>query len=338
MRVAKLIGLEKFQISNEPVPEIKAATDVLLKVKAVGICGTDLHIFKDGRADVQLPRVMGHELSGLVVATGAGVDRVKVDDHAVLDPVFACGICETCKKGYPNVCNQVKCFGVHMEGGYQDFIVVDQKHLYKYNPDIPYETAALAEPFSIAANILERTFANSEDSILIIGSGTIGLSLLQAAKGIGARVMVADIVDTKLALASRLGADRTVNSKNENLKEAAQAFCPEGFTIVIDAVGSTPLFEQSLQFAAPRARIACIGFDGNPAQIAPVSITKKELSIIGSRMNCYRFPIVMEWLEQGVISSQVMISRRYGIEEIQKAFDDTLADTQGSIKTMICFD
>lgn len=337
MRVAKLTAVGKLEVCDEPIPEIKDSKDVQVKVKAVGVCGTDLHIFKDGRADVALPRVMGHELSGEVTAVGSDVTRLKVGDRVVLDPVFACGECPTCKKGYPNVCENVACYGVQMDGGYKDYIVVGEHHLYPFDPSISYEEAALAEPFSIASNILDRTYATAKDNILVIGAGTIGLSIVQAAKGLGAKVMVSDVVDMKLKKATEMGADKVVNSKTESLKDAAEAFCPGGFDVVIDAVGITPLFQQSIDFAAPRARVACIGFDGRPAEIPPVKITKKELSIIGSRMNCFQFPTVMEWLNAGKIQANKMISRKYSVDDIQKAFEETLADSENGVKTLILF-
>ena len=317
MRVAKLTEVRKIEVVEGEKPEISSEYDVQVKVKAVGICGTDLHIFNEGRADVILPRVMGHELSGEVTAVGEKVDRVKVGDRVALDPVFACGECPTCRKGYPNVCENVKCYGVQMDGGYQDYIVVHEKHLYPFDHSISFEQAALAEPFSIAANILERTSAAKEDNVIIIG---------------------ADVVDSKLEKARALGADKVVNSKKESIKDMIEEFAPGGLDVVIDAVGITSLFQQSIEYAAPRGRIACIGFDAKPAEIPPVLITKKELSIVGSRMNCYQFPKVMKWLEEGKIDAEKMISRKYSIDDIQQAFEETIANGQDVVKTLIVFE
>lgn len=338
MRSAKLIDIGKIEVVDVPAPVISRDTDVLVEVRAVGICGTDLHIFREGRADVQLPRIMGHELSGVVKETGSAVSRLEVGDRVVLDPVFACGSCATCQKGYPNICNHVRCFGVQMDGGYQDYIVVDESHLHAFDSSISYETAALAEPFSIAANILERTYLAAGETLLVIGSGTIGLAVAQAAKALGARVMVADIVSKKLQLAAEMGVDCTVNSREASIAQAAELFAPGGFEVIVDAVGITPLFMQALELAAPRTRIACIGFDSRPAEIPLAAVTKKELSIIGSRMNCNRFPVVVDWLNSGRIAADKMISKKYNILDIQRAFEETLADGEGSVKTLILFD
>lgn len=335
MKSAKLVEAGKILVCEEKMPEIKSTTEVLVEVKAVGICGTDLHVFQGERKDVSFPRVMGHELSGIVKETGLEVSRIKKGDRVVLDPVFSCGVCRTCKKGHPNVCSDVKCYGVQMDGGFQEYIVVDEKHLYPFSDSISFEQAALAEPFSIAANIVTRTKMTKEDTVVILGAGTIGLCVLQAAKGLGARVLVSDIVEAKLKKAIEVGADVVINSKEESLEKAVEKFSPGGADVIIDAVGIAPLTEQALDLTAPLARIAIIGFDERAAQIPLAKITKKELTLVGSRMNCYKFPEVMKWLEDGKIDADLMISRRYPLSEIQKAFEDTLSNGHENVKTLI---
>ncbi len=338
MKCAKLVDIGKIEIVEIEEPQITDPTDVLVKVKAVGICGTDLHIFKEGRADVQFPRIMGHELSGEVIGVGPAVTKVAVGDKVALDPVFACGECPTCKKGHPNVCSNVKCYGVQMDGGYQEKIVVTEDHLYKFGSGVSYEDAALAEPFSIASNILHRAGLESGENVLIIGAGTIGLSILQVAKMKGAVVMVSDVIPQKLSLAEELGADVVVDNRGKDLEASVKEHFPFGFDVVIDAVGITPLFAESLNYAAPCARVMCIGFDGRQAEFPPAMITRKELSIIGSRMNNRRFPEVMEWFNQDLLNTGSMITKRKKIDEIQEAFEETLSDSAGSVKTLILFD
>ena len=177
MRAAKLISAGKIEIEETEKPVIMHPDEVLVEVKAVGICGTDLHIFRGERDDVELPRVMGHELSGIVRETGAQVTRVKTGDRVVLDPVFTCGECKTCKSGHVNVCSNVKCYGVQMDGGFQDYIVVEESHLYPFEEDVSFEAAALAEPFSIAANIVARTGIMPEDKVVVMGSGPLDFAL-----------------------------------------------------------------------------------------------------------------------------------------------------------------
>ncbi len=335
MKAAKLVEVGRFELAEIPVPEITAPDDVLVQVKCVGICGTDLHIFKEGRADVKMPVIMGHELSGVVLDKGSAVHDLKAGDRVVLDPVFACGECRTCRSGHPNVCSHVRCYGVQMDGGYQEKIVVRRHHLYQFNNDISFEEAALAEPFSIASNILFRAGLQAGEKILILGAGTIGLSVLQVAKMLGAEAVVSDIIPEKLTVAASFGADLTVNSKATPLKNALAADYADGFDVIVDAVGIVPLFVQTFDYAAPCARIMCIGFDGAPAQIPMAAITRKELSVIGSRMNNHRFPEVIDWLNNGKINAKAMITKRCSIDSIQTAFEETLANSTGSIKTII---
>ena len=337
MRAAKLISPGKIRVVDEiPVPAPRQG-EAVVKVKAVGICGTDLHIFKEGRADVELPRVMGHELSGVVTALGEGTDNLAVGDRVVLDPVMACGSCRICRAGHGNVCADVKCFGVQMDGGFQDEIVVPSANLYRYPESYSFVQAALAEPFSVAANILSRVAVKVRDFVVIMGAGTIGLSLVQGAKAAGAAVLVSDIEESKLEKAKAMGADYTVNSRKEDLTELVKKHTEIGADVVIDAVGTVKLTEQSIELAAPCGRIAVISFDARPAQIPAAAITKKELSLMGSRMNAHRFPDVIQWMRDGALDLDVMISKVYPVEEIQKAFEDTLADSSNTIKTIITF-
>lgn len=337
MRTAKLTEKKKIEVLDEEFQETAGEGEVIIQVKAVGICGTDIHIFNGERSDVSYPRVMGHELSGIVDSVGAGVTHLKAGDHVILDPVMACGTCPTCLKGHENVCDSVKCFGVQMDGGFQDYIRVPAKQVYAIPENISFEEAALAEPFSVAANILSRTYVTSEDTVAVIGVGTIGLCIVQAAKGLGAKVLAMDISDAKLEKAKEFGADGCVNTKDIAFEDAVEAFAPGGVDVVIDAVGITPFVEKCVNLVAPFGRIACISFDARPAQIPPVVVTKKELSIIGSRMNCKKMPEVIKWLEDGTIHPETMISQVYPVEQIQEAFEATIRDADKNVKTIIRF-
>ena len=337
MRTAKLTEPGKIVVYNESSKCVPAAGEAVVQVKACGICGTDMHIFAGHRSDVALPRVMGHELSGRVVEVGDGVNNVSEGDRVIFDPVMSCNACRICESGHGNVCPQVKCFGVQMDGGFQDYIVVPAKQLYRFPDRLSYVEAALSEPFSVAANILERANVASGEKLVVIGAGTIGLCILQAAKGLGCRVLMSDILDVKLESAKRFGADAAVNANKENLEEAIMAFAPEGVDVIIDAVGTAAQMEQSLRLARPLTRIVVIGFDEKPAKVSPVELTKKELTIIGSRMNAGKFPKVIQWLEEGVIDPSKMVERVFPVEEIQRAFDLAVSDSTLK-KIIITFD
>lgn len=335
MRVAKLIEPEKIVVTDEQKSEQYEDNEVIVKVKACGLCGTDLHIFSQGRADVVLPRVMGHELSGEVIKIGEGVSNVKPGDRVVLDPVVACGECYVCNNGHENVCANVKCFGVQMDGGFQDYIKVDAKRLYKVPDNMTWEEAALVETYSIAANIIGKARVVDGEIVVVFGAGPIGLALVQSLKGIDAKVIVSDIIDSRLEIAKEFGADKVVNSMNEDIAKEIESYCVNGADVIIDAVGNSKLFAQAVEMARPISRIVEIGFDGNGSNIKPIDITKKELEILGSRMNCNKFSKVIQWYKEGVINPQKMISEIYDFNDIQKAFVDVTTNPKDYIKVVL---
>lgn len=336
MRVAKLVDIGRFEVVCEQTRLVAEASEAVVDVRYVGICGTDIHIFDKGRRDVTLPRVMGHELSGIVVEAGKDVSNVKPGDRVVFDPVMSCGNCALCRKGHPNVCSQVKCFGVQMDGGFQDYIKVPAKQLYLIPEDTPLDQAALAEPFSIAANILSRANVQKGESVIVNGAGTIGLCIVQATKGIGARVLVSDVVSQKLEIARNFGCDYAVDAKSTSLAEQVACFAPDEPDVIIDAVGFSDTTQECLSLTCPTTRLVVISFDAKPLSIPPVDVTKKELAIIGSRMNALQFPRVMKWMADKAIRPAEMISCVYPVERIQEAFESALAD-KTRMKTLIYF-
>ena len=188
----------------------------------------------------------------------------------------------------------------------------------------------VAEPY-----ILRKCLRHLEKGrVVIFGAGTIGIAVLQVLKKMGVRVLVTDIADEKLEMAKTFEADETVNSRKEDLKDKVEQFSTGGVEAVIDAAGSAFTLEQAVELAAPSGTVVEIGFDGRKAAIAPEIITKRELTIAGSRMNCHKFDIVAGWLEDGTITDS-MISAIYPLDEIQKAFEETLKNNGHWLKTMI---
>ena len=338
MRVAKLVAPKKIEVFEENLDQNLNEKDVLIKVKAVAICGTDLHIYKGERSDVELPRVMGHEISGEVEAVGSKVENIKVGDRVVVDPVVSCGTCHVCKKGHHNVCASVGCLGVHVDGGFQDYIKMPEERVYKFSDSIPWNEAALIEPLACAAQMVERGRVQAGDKVVIIGAGAIGLSVLLACKLLGAEVLISDMIESRLELAKKMNADVVVNSKVQDIKEEVKLFTDGlGADVVLDAVGYAKLLELSVELTAPTARVVVIGFDGNSASIPQVVITKKELEIIGSRMNNHKFPQVIKWIENKQLHAKDMISSVYDIKDIDVAFSNVVSNPNDVVKAVITF-
>jgi len=337
MRAARLIEKQKIIVSEVQKPELSHGK-VLVKIRAAGICGTDLHIYAGHRPDIQLPRVMGHELAGEISELGGRVRGFEVGDHVSIDPVLACGQCYTCRSGRRNLCTSVMCLGCQTDGGFQDFVMAKASDVHKMNHDIPFEHAAMCEPFSIAAQVLERSEMKRGDRIAIFGSGTIGLCILQVLKLNGANVLITDIIDSRLDKARELGADITVNTARQDLKDAVNHFSGnEGVNIVIEAVGEAKLMNDAVSIVTRGGRIVVLGMDKQPTNLTEFDFVRTELDIRGSVLNNQKFPQVVKWMEKGQINPRAMITGVYPIEKIQQAFEDINKNPQEALKVIITF-
>ena len=338
MKTALIKGPHDMELVERPIPELADAQSILIKVKAVGICGSDVHGYHGSLATFVYPRVFGHEVVGEVVAVGAAVTHVAAGDHAVMDPVRSCGHCRACRAKRQNVCNDLQCLGVHADGGCAEYIVLPGANVHKIPADIPWRDAVLIEPYTIAAQIVSRGEVSTDDNVLIMGAGPIGMVTLQAVKRLGARVMITDLSPNRLRLAEALDADVTVNTKSQNLAEEVRQFTDgEGVTVAIDAVGLPELFEQAVELTSTAARIVIIGFNPNFAKIAELPITKRELDIRGSRLHAGKFPEVIGWLARSEVKTGPLVSHEFDFLDVKDAFTLIEQDPENTCKVIVTF-
>lgn len=319
-KAVKILKPGELVISTEHLPEEIGEEEVLIRVKAAGICGSDVGIYKGTNSLATYPRIIGHEIAGEIVRTGSASDSLKAGDHVVIDPVVGCGRCYACRKGQPNVCESLKVRGVHADGGFAEYMIAPRKNVYRISDQISFEEAALVEPFSIAAQVIWRGQIAAGDLVLINGCGPIGLIILQACKLIGARCMVSDLIDSRLEKAKSFQADYTVNPAKQNLEDYAMEISGgKGINKIVDAVGVPAVLEQAVRIASNAGVIVTLGFTPKPSSLVELDITKKELEIKGSRLNSHKFPQVIEWFEKGLIQPAKMISHRFYFEDIMDA-------------------
>jgi L-gulonate 5-dehydrogenase len=319
-------------------PEIPAAGEVLLRTARAGICGSDLHIFHGSNPFARYPRIIGHEFAGTVEAVGAGVDNVAPGDRVVVDPVVSCGHCYACRVGRFNVCGNLEVFGVHRDGGFRDQLTVPAINCVKVPHSMPFEIAALAEPFSIAANVLSRTGIDAGDTVLIYGAGTVGLTVLQVTKLHGARCLIADVDAARLERAKAFGADVTILSRERSVADVvAQENDGLGPTVVIDGAGVPALLEEACRIASPAGRIGLLGFSPAPCNISQQEIVKKELTLVGSRLNRKLLPQVVTWLAEGKLTPAAMITQTFPSRDARAAFDLIETRPQDTIKVQLAF-
>ncbi|WP_019390533.1 zinc-binding alcohol dehydrogenase family protein [Priestia filamentosa] len=302
--------------------ELKFPTDVLVKVKRVGICGTDMHIYHGTNPLATLPRVVGHEVAGEVVDVGREVDKLKKGDHVVIEPISYCGSCYACRKGRPNVCSNLSVFGVHEDGGLREYIVLSEKQLHLVNKSLSWDDIVLAEPYTIGAQATWRGNVEKGDSVLIQGAGPIGICILKLAKMKGASVMMTDLNEERLQFAKESGADAVVHVGREDVRTRVKEWTNrEGVNIVIDAVCLPSTFELSVDVVSQAGNIVVLGFDERPASIPQLPITKKEVTITGSRLQTHQFSTIVQYLNEGKLSHNGLITHKFPLSRVQEAFD-----------------
>lgn len=329
---------EKISVVEREIPEI-TDNQVLLKVKAAGICGSDVGIYHGKNAFATYPRVVGHEFVGEVVKVGANVKNAVAGDHIAVDPVVSCGHCYACRHDRHNVCKTVNVLGVHRDGGYQEYVAVDQEQLHQLPKDLPWEIAATVEPYSIGAQVAHQGRLTSDDTVLICGAGPIGLIILQVAKMKGAKVAILDMVDSRLEKAKEMGADLVINSKTADVVEAMKEFTDgEGFNLIYEATGNVNVLQMCIQkLPSPAGRIVVLGFSTVEFPLRQVDIMSKELEIIGTRLNNHRFPEVIEWFKEGKVNPKEVISHTFAFTDADKAFKYNDEHPEKVLKIVLTF-
>lgn len=338
MKAIQITEPGKITIVERPMPEIKE-NQVLVKVKAAGICGSDVHIYHGKNAFATYPRVVGHEFVGEIMEIGSQVNNVQVGDRVAVDPVVACGHCYPCRIGRHNVCKTLNVLGVHRDGGYQEYIAVTGTSAHKLPDHISWEMAAMIEPYSIAAQVIDRGRLTADDTVLICGAGPIGLLILQAVKMVGARVAIMDVVQTRLDWATEMGADFVINAKTSDLAKEMMAFTNnEGANLIFEATGNIGVLETCIHSVASAAgRVVVLGFSTEAVKIPQVDIMSRELEIIGTRLNKHKFPEVIRWFDQGLVQPKKILTHTFHFSDVQKAFELNDTSPQDVCKIVLTF-
>jgi L-gulonate 5-dehydrogenase len=338
MNVLKVIEPGKIAVQEMDGASLEKG-EVKIRIRRVGICGSDIHIYKGSNPFTVYPRVIGHEMAGEVLEVASDVKRAAIGDKVVIDPVLNCGRCDTCRRGHPNVCSTLEVMGVHRDGGFADEIIVPEANVYTVPSDMEWDTAVMVEPFSIGANVCSRTAVGEGDRVLIVGSGVIGNTVLLTAKMLGAEVISCDIDDAKLAHAKKIGADHTINSRNSSLKDELERITNgDGVTVVIDAACIAPMFQTLLECAAPGGRVGVLGFAKEFSEVNQFEITRKELTVCGSRLNNRMFPAVIKSFEEGRIKPELLIEKVTPFSRVRDVLEEIVEAGGMNGKTIVSMD
>lgn len=330
----------RMAVLERPIPEPQAG-EVRVRVRYAGICGSDLHIFHGHNPFVSYPRVIGHEFVGRVESVDPCVDPARIGQTVVVDPVISCGECHACRIGRQNVCSRLQVIGVHRDGGFSQYACVPAGNAYAVPKGLAEASAAVIEPFAVAANVTSRTGVLPSDVALIYGAGPVGLNLMQVLRRVyGMRAFITDHFDERLALALKVGAaeDEIINTSREALPEAlAKRGVEGGPTLIYDAVCHPMILEEAVRIAAPAGRIGVLGFSHVPSAIPQQELTKKELTLYASRLNCAMFPKVIDWIERGLVDPGRIISHKVDFRDVNGAFDIAEKNPRYSCKVLLDF-
>ena len=323
MKGVQIVEPNKLQIVDLEKPQSDKENNVLVRMVAAGICGSDVGIYHGTNAAATYPRIIGHENVGIVEEIGEGVTRVKVGDRVIIDQVTACGHCYACRKGRPNVCGNLKVRGVHIDGGYREYMAVPDRDCYLVPEILSDEEAVMIEPTTIAVQCCSRAQLESEDTVMIIGSGALGSSILRIVKLYNPKaIIVTDIDDAKLEEAKKNGATYTINSLKEDVPTKAHELTDGyGPTVTIDAACVKGSLLTALQATGNAGRVITMGFSVAPTEVNQFVITSKELDVRGSRLQNRKFQDVIDLVNEGKVDLRGSISHTWNFEDAQAAFD-----------------
>ena len=311
----------------------------IIKIKRIGICGTDLHAYTGTQPYFTYPRILGHELAAdLIEADGA--DEFVPGEALTVIPYFNCGTCVACRNGKPNCCTQIKVCGVHIDGGMSTYLSVPSYSLLK-SEGLTYDELALAEPLAIGAHGIRRANVQKDEFVLVIGAGPIGLGTIMFAQIAGAKVIALDINDQRLQFCKEsLTTEYIINASGEDvierLREITNGDMP---TVVIDATGSQKAINNALQYLAHGGRFVLIGLQKEEICFSHPEFHKRETTLMSSR-NATRddFVHVINSIKNGLVNPEMLITHRVKFNEVKDAFITWSDPKTNVIKAMVELD
>ena len=337
-----LTGLEKMEIRDVPVPVI-GTDEVLVRMEAVGICGSDLHYYAHGHIGdfvVDFPFILGHECAGTIVDKGSDVNHLSVGDRVVLEPGIPCGKCNFCLGGQYNLCPDVQFLATPpYHGCLQNYVRHKASFTFKLPANVSAIEGALAEPLAVGINAVQTGGVRLGDTVVVLGAGCIGLVTCAAAQASGAtRVIVVDVVEKRLAVARSLGAESIDASERDVVAEISALTAGKGARVVIDCAGNNKTLSQSVRIAGAGGTVVWVGMAADEINGMPLGlISTKELTIKSIFRYRNLYPTTIAALADGKIDVSGIVSNLYNFEDSPRAFAETLKNAQDIVKSVIVF-
>jgi len=345
MKAAVLLGPRAIEIRSVPKPELKNDDDVLLRPAIAGLCGSDLHYFVSNRVGgekVAYPAIVGHECSAVVEARGPKVSRLKPGDRVAVEPAVSCGTCDQCRGGRPHTCRSLRFLGHpgEMDGCLAEFIVMPERNCFVLPQNMTMTKAMLAEPLSIALHAFRFWPGSPGQSMAVLGTGPIGLSMILAARAEGIREIYAtDKVKEREDAAQKAGAVWAGNPDREDIIREILARRPEGMDAVFECCGDQAALDQAVELLKPGGTLVFVGIPLLERISFPSSrIRRKELRIQNVRRQNRCLEKALLLVASGQININFLATHTFKLEEAQRAFETAADRKDGALKVGIAFE
>ncbi len=345
MKAMVLTGIRQMKMQEFPMPEIKNNTDVLIKMKVVGICGSDVHYYTSGKIGnqiVQYPFPVGHEGAGEVVSVGKSVTTVKPGDRIAIEPAMPCGDCDQCKADRPHTCRKLLFLGCpgQADGCLSEYIVMPQSSCFRIPDTMSYTQAAISEPLAIGVYAVNQSIPMKGATIGILGFGPIGMSVIlpAIAKGAG-KIFVTDMIDERLEIAKSCGATWTGNAKRVDIVSEIKNNEPLLLDVIFECCGKQEAMDQAIELLKPGGKLMIIGIpEFDRWNFSVDKLRHKEICIQSVRRQNHSLAEALSSMENGKLNVEKMATHRFSFEKTKAGFDMVSSYQDGVMKAMIDFD
>lgn len=342
MKAIVQTGPEQVEVQEREDPR-PGDDEVLVRVHTAGLCGSDAHAYRyeGGYEWIQMPRIMGHEYSGTVAEVGDDVEAFEPGDRVIEEPIHDCGHCFQCKNGQPNVCQNFSITGMHRDGAYAEYTLVEPRHLHAVPDGVPLEHAAITEPTSIATRaVFDQSTTTPGDTVLVEGPGPIGVLVAAVADSMGANVLVSGLdrdEEARLPIVEELGIE-TVNTDSGDLDARRDGFTDgRGFDVVFDTTGHRSGLEMAADQVRKGGQVVVVGLPGEASELFVTPLVRGEVDLNTSYGSTWRnFEQALRLMENGTIDPDAIVDNSYSVSDPAGAFESFL-DSE-AVKPVFTFD
>ena len=345
MKAMVLTGLRKMELTDVPDPVISGDNDILIRIKSIGVCGSDIHYYKTGRIGsqvVEYPFRVGHEFAGVVEQVGIGVEKLKPGDRVAIDPAMPCWNCDQCKAGRPHTCRSLRFLGCpgQAEGCMSEYIVMPEESCYAIPDTISFEQAAFSEPLSIGLYTVNQSIKMRGANVGILGAGPIGLSVMLLSLSFGAKyIFVTDKINERLRLAESLGADWTGNPDKIDIVSEIKNKEPFLLDVIFECCGQQDAINQAVELLKPGGKLMIIGIPEIERWSFPVDeLRHKEITIVNVRRQLNSIVPALNLIKNKIVNIDPLITHHFGFKDSVKAFELVTEYRDGVLKAMIELD